>query len=180
VLITHEAIEAIRYSGKLTWRVDDNCVEVDATTWHNGKLQRSGVDWSALPSGHTLDDVSAAAIEIARRYLHAAGDDAALDLASASDEDLLRRLHLVDGEARLTNAGSLLFVETPDVGLDYIRRDVPGGDSTSRVRSARPLLEQVWEVDQASQASTGWCTFRWDSLMDNSGRSPPGQHGRRS
>lgn len=153
VLTTHEAIEPIRYSGKLTWRVDDNCVEVDATTWHSGKLQRSGVDWSAMPSGHTLGDVSAAAIEIARRYLHAAGDEAALDLASASDADLLRRLHLVDGEGRLTNAGSLLFIETPGVGIDYIRRDVPGGDSTSRVRSARPLLEQVWEVDQASQAS---------------------------
>jgi ATP-dependent DNA helicase RecG len=153
VLVTHEAIEPIRYSGRLTWRVDDNCVEVDPTTWHSGKLQRSGVDWSAFPSGHTLDDVSAAAIEIARRYLRAAGDEAALDLASASNEDLLRRLHLVDGEGRLTNAGSLLFVGTPDVGIDYIRRDHSGGDSTSRVRSARPLLEQVWEVDQASQAS---------------------------
>ncbi len=24
----------------------------------------------------------------------------------------------------------LLFVETPEVGIDYIRRDFPGGDST--------------------------------------------------
>lgn len=153
VLITHEAIEPIRHKGKLKWRVDDNCVEVDATSWHAGKLQRSGVDWSAQPSGHTLEEVSPVAVAIARRYLTAAGDDAALDLAAASDQDLLRRLNLVRGDGTLTNAGSLLFVGTPEVGLDYIRRDVPGGDSTNRHRSARPLLEQVWDVDQASQAS---------------------------
>ena len=153
VLTTHEAIEPIRYAGKLSWRVDDHCVEIDATTWHAGKLQRGLIDWSALQSGHTLADVSASAVEIARRYLRAAGDDASLDLASATNEDVLRRLHLVDGDGRLTNGGSLLFVATPDIGIDYIRRDVPGGDSTARVRSARPLIEQVWEVDQASQAA---------------------------
>lgn len=153
VLSTHEAIEPIRHEGKIKWRIDDHCVEVDATTWHAGKLQRSGVDWSAQPSGHTLADVSPVAVEIARRYLKAAGDEAALDLAAAPDEDLLRRLNVVTGDGTLTNAGSLLFVGSPDVGLDYIRRDVPGGDSTNRVRSASPLLEQVWEVDQASQAA---------------------------
>lgn len=153
VLMTHEAIEPIRFAGKLSWRVDDNCVEIDPTTWHTGKIQRSGVDWSALPSGHTFDDLSATALELARRYLRAVGDEAALDLAAASDQDLIRRLHLVDGEGTLTNAGSLLFVETPSFGIDYMRREVPGADSTVRVRSSRALLEQVWDVDRASEAS---------------------------
>lgn len=153
VLTTHEAIEPIRHEGRVRWRVDDHCVEVDPTTWHAGKLQRSGVDWSSQPSGHRLDEASAVAIEIARRYLRAAGDDAARDLASAPDRDLLRRLNVVDGGGRLSNAGSLLFVGTPHVGIDYMRRDVSGGDSTNRLRSTRPLLEQVWDVDQASQAS---------------------------
>jgi ATP-dependent DNA helicase RecG len=74
VLTTHEAIEPIRHDGKLKWRVDDNCVEVDPTTWHSGRLRRTGADWSAQPSGHTFNEVSAVAIEIARRYLRAAGD----------------------------------------------------------------------------------------------------------
>jgi len=153
VLVTHEAIEPIRYRGKLSWRVDDNCVEIDATTWHAGKIQRAGVDWSAGRSGHTLADVRATAVEIARRYLGAATDSGAADLMQATDEDLVRRLNLVDGEGWLTNAGSLLLVGTPGVGIDYIRRDYPGGDSTIRVASKRPLLEQVWDVDQASQAA---------------------------
>lgn len=153
VLTTHEAIEPVRFEGRIRWRLDDHCVDVDPTTWHTGKLFRSGVDWSVQPSGHRLQDVSAVAAGVARRYLEAAGDDDSLDLAAATDEDLLRRLNVVDGEGRLTNAGSLLFVGTPQVGLDYIRRDVPGGDSTNRVASDRPLLEQVWDVDQASQAA---------------------------
>lgn len=153
VLSTQEAIEPIRHEGKIKWRVDDHCVEVDPTTWHAGKLQRSGVDWSVQPSGHTLADVNPVAVEIARRYLRTAGDEAALDLAAATDEDLLRRLNVVHGDCTLTNAGSLLFVKSPAVGLDYVRRDVPGADSTNRVRSDGPLLEQVWEIDQASQAA---------------------------
>ncbi len=153
VLTTHEAIEPIRFEGKLKWRLNDNCVEVDPTSWHSGKLSRTGIDWSAQPSGHTLEEASPVAAAIARRYLQAAGDESALDLAAASDSDLLRRLGLATGDGRLTNAGSLLFVGTPEVGIDYIRRHFPGGDSTNRVRSRRPLIEQVWEVDQASQAS---------------------------
>ncbi|MGH3266523.1 MAG: RNA-binding domain-containing protein, partial [Trebonia sp.] len=153
VLTTHEAIEPIRFEGKVKWRVNDNCVEVDPTNWHSGKLMRSGVDWSAQPAGYTLQDASAVAAAIARRYLQAAGDESSLDLAGASDPDLLRRLGLATGDGRLTNAGSLLFVGTPEVGIDYIRRDFPGGDSVNRIRSSRPLIEQVWEVDQASQAS---------------------------
>lgn len=154
VLMTHEALEPIRATnGRVHWRVDDHCVEVDPTTWHAGRLHRSGVDWSALPSGHRIADASAAAIEVARRFLREAadaGDAAAAELLSATDEDLLRRLNLVaDAEGALTNAGSLLFVGTPDDGIDYIRRDYPGGDSTNRSRSSRPLLEQVYEVDQA-------------------------------
>lgn len=156
ILTTHEAIEPIRYGGKIRWRLDDHCVEVDPTSWHSDKLRRSGVDWAAQPSGHTLENLSAVAVDIARRYLTAAadsGDDSARHLAEASTEDLLRRLHLADGEGRLTNAGSLLFVGTPDVGIDYTRRDYPGGDSTNRVRSGRPLLEQIFEVERASEAA---------------------------
>ncbi len=54
VLTTHEAIEPIRFEGKIKWRLDDNCVEVDPTSWHSGKLARTGIDWSAQPSGHML------------------------------------------------------------------------------------------------------------------------------
>ena len=153
VLTTHEALEPIRHAGRVRWRVDDHCVEIDPTSWHAGRIRRTGVDWSAQSSGHTLGDASAAAMEVARRYLVAAGDEGANDLAAATDHDLIRRLNLVDGEGRLTNAGSLLFVGTPHEGIDYIRRDAPASNSTVRIRGRRALIEQLWEVDQASQAN---------------------------
>lgn len=154
VLSTRDAIEPIAHTnGRVYWRVDDNCVEVDPTTWHAGRLHRTGVDWSALPSGHTVASVSPTAVEVARRFLGEAadaGDEHAAELGAATDHDLLRRLNVVtDTDGTLTNAGSLLFVGTPDHGIDYIRRDTPGADSTNRVRSRRALLEQVHDTDQA-------------------------------
>ena len=155
-LKSSQAIEPLRVKGKITWRVDDHCVEVDAATWFSHQFQRIGVDWSALPSGHHLTDVSPAAVEVARDFLGQAastGDQAAQSLLQATDADLLRRLNLVDGDDVLTNAGALLFVGTDEDGIDYIRRDVAAGDSTNRVRSTRPLIQQVHEVDQAINAA---------------------------
>ncbi len=150
VLSTHEAIEPIRYRGRVRWRVDDNCVEIDPTTWYSRRMHSLGYDWSAQSSGHTLADISPIAVEIARRYLKRSNHRDATDMADAGDEDLIRRLNVVDGSDGLTNAGSLLFVDTPDIGLDYIRRDVPGGDSINRVRGRGPLLGQIADVEKAA------------------------------
>ncbi|MCY4368285.1 MAG: DUF5635 domain-containing protein [bacterium] len=150
VLSTHEAVEPIRHRGRIRWRVADNCVEVDPTTWYSRRLHSLGHDWSAQPSGHTFADASPIAVEIARRYLRRSNQRDAGDLADAGDEDLIRRLNLVDGSGRLTNAGSLLLVDTPDIGIDYIRRDAPGGDSTNRVRGRGPLLGQIADVEKAA------------------------------
>jgi ATP-dependent DNA helicase RecG len=153
VLVAHEAIEPIRFRGRIMWRVDDSCVEVDASTRHSGRLHRSGLDWSGQVSGHTLDDVRPVAVELAGRYLRLRGGPSDLELAAASPPELIRRLNLADGEGRLTNAGSLLFVATPSIGIDYLRRDVPGGDSRNRVRGDGPLLEQIHEAERAGEAA---------------------------
>ena len=153
VLTALPAIEPIRYQGKIRWRVDDNCVEVDPAAWHDRQMRLRKFDWSVLPSGHTLDDVNPGALEAARSCLREGERADATDLARASNEDLVRRLGLVDGQGRLTNAGSLLLVETPDIGVDYIRREVPGGDSINRYSGTGPLLVQIALIEQAFQAA---------------------------
>jgi ATP-dependent DNA helicase RecG len=173
VLSTHQAIEPIRYEGRIKWRVDDHCVEIDPSSWHSGRTQHSGVDWSAQQSGHVVTDASPIALEIARRYLIEAGDDGA-DLASASDFDLLRRLNVALGDNHLTNAGSLLFVATPTVGIDYIRRDHPGADSTARMRSERSLLEQVFEVERSADAANRGVHLRGGFAHGQVRAIPPG------
>ena len=152
ILTCFEALAPIRYRGKLRWRVGANCVEIDPVAWQSRMLDRIGFDWSDQPSGRTLSDASPAACEFARHYLREAdGGDARADLAESTDRDLLRRLNLVKDSHRLTNAGSLLFVGTPWPGVDYIRRDMPGGDSTLRIEGVGPLLTQVHKVELAGE-----------------------------
>lgn len=117
-------------------------------------LERIGFDWSDQPSGQTLDDVNPVAVQIARDYLRESnGGESDMSLVHALDADLLRRLNLVKGSRDLTNAGSLLFVGTPCPGVDYIRRDMPGGDSTLRIERVGPLLVQVREVERAGEVA---------------------------
>ena len=152
VLWTDYAIEPIYYSNKLKWRVNRSCVEIDANSWYAENRKRAGYDWSAQSSGHTLQDISPLAVDIARGYLRSSSD--ATRLAEATSQDMIRRLNLVGGDGKLTNAGSLLFVATPGDGLDYIRRVVPGAGSTHRERGAsRPLLEQIYGVESAFRAA---------------------------
>ena len=154
ILACVEALDPVRYRGKLKWRVGANCVDVDPVVWRSRMLERIGFDWSDQPSGRTLIDVSPAACEVARHYLRESdGDESGVDLANATDADLLRRLNLVKDSNRLTNAGSLLFVDTPWPGVDYIRRDMPGGDSTLRIEGVGPLVTQVQKVEQAGEVA---------------------------
>ncbi len=152
VLWTDYAIEPIYYGSKLKWRVNRSCVEIDASSWYAENRKRAGYDWSAQSSGHTLQDISPLAVDIARGYLMTSSD--ATRLAEATSQDMIRRLNLIGGAGKLTNAGSLLFVATPGDGLDYIRRDVPGAGSTYRERGAsRPLLVQMYRVESAFTAA---------------------------
>ena len=44
-------------------------------------------------------------------------------------------------------------MDTPWPGVDYIRRDMPGGDSTLRIEGTGPLLAQVRKVEQACEVA---------------------------
>jgi len=150
VLRMSEAIEPVRYGGRIRWRVDDHCVEIDATTWHARNLTRIGFDWSAQASPHPMADARATALQIARDYLRASNETKALDLAGTTDEDLLRRLNVVTPDGYLTNAGALAFVGRPTAAIDYLRRAVSGGNSQIRVNQhGRGLLEELQEAERA-------------------------------
>lgn len=147
VVRSPQAVEPVRYRGKITWRVDDRCVEVDAATWHERRAYVTQFDWSAQPSSLGEESVRASAVETARDLLETSGEPGAQDLAALPTADLLRRLSAVTGEGLLTNAGALMFVGRGEPALDYIRRDVVGGDSTARVsRPSRSLVEELSEV----------------------------------
>lgn len=154
VLRVPEALEPIRHRNRINRRVDDHCVEVDAASWWEGRLHRLGYDWSAQPSTHPPTAARSASLERARQFLSDSGEGTALDLAAASDADLLRRLNAVGEGGMLTNAGALLFVGRDSSAIDYIRRDAPGGDSAIRLRKpGLGLLEELYDVEQAIAAA---------------------------
>ena len=142
-----QALEPVRWNDKIMWRVADNCVEVDATTWHERRMSLLQYDWSAQPSGVPLSDVREISVGHARDFLRQSGDSNALELAEATTPELLRRLGVISPDGTLTNAGQIAFVGMGRPALDYIRRPYPGGDSQERLRSAgRGVLEELYEV----------------------------------
>lgn len=153
-LLCPEAVEPIRMSGRINWRVGTNCVEVDASTWHQRHLQRMGWDWSDQPSGLPASAARSSALERARWYLKSSGEEHAAGLAALDDRDLLGRLNVVNGDGVLSNAGVVAFVGRDVPAVDYIRRDRAGGDSVTRVReSNRGLIEDLYDVEQAIRAA---------------------------
>lgn len=150
VLRCPEALEPIRMNGKIRWRVDTSCMEVDASTWHQRRLVTIGFDWSAQASGLPVADARASAVDRARDFLRASQEERAVDLADCGDVELLTRLNVVTSEGLLTNAGVVAFVGRAEPALDYIRRETAGGDSVNRVRQpGRGLVEELSEVEQA-------------------------------
>ena len=142
-----QAVEPIRWKGKVYWRVDDHCVEVDPATWHEQRLTRIQFDWSAQESHLAATDARPSAIGIVREFLKASNEPHALELSQQTDSELLRRLNVVTPNGMLTNAGVLVFVGRGEPALDYIRRDFSGGDSRARIRTAgRSLIEELSEV----------------------------------
>lgn len=142
-----EAIEPIRWKGKISWRIGDRCEEVDAATWHTKRMLMFNYDWSAQSSTVSAEHTREASVEVARRFLSESTEPHATELASRPTGELLRRLNVIDGEGNLTNAGVLAFVGRDAPALDYIRRPASGADSTQRVRQGnRGLLEELQEV----------------------------------
>jgi len=146
VITSPSAIEPIRVDGKINWRVGDRCVEIDAATWHARRLRELRYDWSGDTSTVPVSAARPQAIAIAREFLLASGDPRSEDLANSSDRQLLRRLNAAT-DGHLTNAGVIAFVGRDTPALDYVHREVSGGDSTARVyKKGRSLLEELSEV----------------------------------
>jgi ATP-dependent DNA helicase RecG len=154
VVLAPQAIEPVRWNGRVTWRVDDHCVEIDASTWHGSQRLRQQFDWSAQATNLHESAVRDAAVGVVRQLLADSGDPAAAELAEAPTSDLLRRLNAVTGDGMLTNAAVLVFVGRPEPALDYLHRRDAGGDADFRVRrESRSVIEQLAEVFTVAQAN---------------------------
>ncbi len=172
ILKSPEAVEPIAVNKRISWRVADSCVEIDAGTWRERRYLR--VDWSAQPSGLPAQQARDVAVARARDYLRAAGDPRSVELAGLATPELLTRLNVMTSTGELTNAGAIAFVGRINApGLDYIRRDDAGGDSRQRVRLANVgLIEELYEVERSAQAFNQLVLFRNSFVVGQLRRIP--------
>lgn len=108
---------------------------------------RSGYDWSGLPSGRAARDARPAATAALRDFLRESGEPERAALADLEDLDLLSRLQLLMADGRLTRAGDVLLCEGDAPRLRYTLRPAMGARSTARVElSGRGLTEELRAV----------------------------------
>lgn len=127
--------------GRAKRRVGTDCLSLSPPEMAMLREERRGVDWSAVATDRTTDEVAPEVLALARRSLRRVSDDRA-PLADLTDEDLLRALGVTDDSARLLRAGEVLFcarpAATPHIVYQY--RPTPGGEATAVERLSGPLL----------------------------------------
>jgi ATP-dependent DNA helicase RecG len=121
--------------GRAVERIGTSCITMTTARIGHALAYRGGDDWSARPSGTTLEDVDGRSVEEARAVLAGAVDDERRAWADLSTPDLLRRLGVVLVDGGLTNAGDFLFVRRPE--------PVPSSVLKGRVRGDLRLNEFI-------------------------------------
>jgi ATP-dependent DNA helicase RecG len=127
--------------GRAPRRFGTDCIPMDPGEQARLREERSGFDWSAVPTSRSWRDVSAAALTAARRRL-AVFVDLRRELSNLSDQDLLRALGVVNQEGVLLRAGEVLLCEPKQTSpaIVYQYRLTPGGEPRAVERLDAPLL----------------------------------------
>jgi ATP-dependent DNA helicase RecG len=146
LVLVQRSYQLHRSAKRFKHRLGTQCVEMSAEDQRRAEEGRSGYDWSAELSDATLTDVSEGAVDRARDYLRATGEDSRLSLAARPTPDLLRQLGVLRQDDRLSNAGKILFVAGERVLVDYQRRRAAGVSSSDRLEAKAPLLAAYAEV----------------------------------
>lgn len=141
---------------KQRWRAE--CLPMSPSEVARLSDERRGNDWSAGPSGSSVEDVQPAALERVRELLRATGDPEKIRVAQASTEDLLARLGLLRDDGNLTRAAEILLVGERNSGpnelLVYQHRKTRGGEADYSKRWNGPLVTCFAEVLETIAART--------------------------
>ena len=96
--------------------------------------ERTGYDWSSLPSGVSVSDARPTAVVVLRDILRETQDADRLAVAEEPDAVLLSRLGLVRPDRRTLNrAGALLVTVSATPNLEYLHRPAAGASSDRRL-----------------------------------------------
>lgn len=156
LIVVQRSLDLHKAGRKVKHRLNKDCVDMPPDDQRRALEDRRGFDWTAELTPHTIDEVSAAAVERARLYLRESGEESRIKLARQETPELLRQLGVADEKNRLNRAGVLMFLapeREDEIALVYKRRKAPGADSTNRLDLRRPLMELYHEVKIAIDAA---------------------------
>ena len=140
--------EVHQVQGRATERIGKSCQPMSTRRIAQVVAERRGDDWSVADSGTPVQEVSARAIEEARRLLNEAPDPVQRSFARHHDADVLRRLGVVTDRETLTMGGELLFVgrSAQTFEITYVFRRTQSGELVVNERLRGPLLPTVVRV----------------------------------
>lgn len=140
-LAVPESVEVHSTSrGMATRRLATDCIPMTPAEIVRLSNDRQGRDWSAEPSGRSLEAVDPAAVRRVRELLRTSGQRS---LADATDLDLLRAMRLVLDDLTLTRAADLLLCQPAEHAPElfvYQHRTTAGGETDAVIRGAGPAL----------------------------------------
>jgi ATP-dependent DNA helicase RecG len=133
--------------GLATRRLGTECLPFPPEQQVEVRRARGQLDWSAEQVDASVEDLSQAEFERARRLLSAAGRD---ELAALRDRPLLEAMRLVAPSGAVTHAAVLLLGTedllrhtVPAHGFSYQYRPSPGSEATYSSRGARAIPSAV-------------------------------------
>ena len=138
--------------GIFTQRWNDACLPMRPADVARLSDERSGIDWSAQPSGRGIDDVDAAAMQSMRGLLRSTADDTRERVARLDDMALLRELNLLSERTGLTDRGHRAITEAGDPLSGPVRAwTLP--TSTSGPIGPRPSSARGWSTPASRRES---------------------------
>ena len=151
----HAVTQSKRGGQRRARRLGTQCQEmVTVAEMLEWARNRTGWDWSAQPSGRSVDAARPAAIDALRDFLRDSGEPERAALADSDDRELLQRLQILRPDGRLTRTGELLLCPGAGPRLRLAVRPVLGAKSSSGVAvSGRGLVEEIQAVLTAFQST---------------------------
>jgi ATP-dependent DNA helicase RecG len=133
--------------GTSTRRVGAACRPFPPEEQRQAMAARGMHDWSALPTGATVDDLDPAEIARLRALLQAAGRP---EMAELDTGRILADLRLLDSNGQLTRAALLLLgkggairTHVPQYEYAYQYRPAEGAEAEAHIRENRPVLAGI-------------------------------------
>lgn len=159
-IIVPEGLEVYSTSKGYTYqRINTDCLPMRPLDVTRLSEERHGFDWSATSSGRSIDDIDPLALRYCRRLLNSSTDLSRQRFAQLGDLDLLKAMHAIADDEKLTRSGELMLCpplnESTTASIVYQHKKTQSGEPDAISRLSTPLVLAFEDVLQSISARQG-------------------------